>query len=326
MKVIQLSFILPIYNVQNYLRECVESIISQWNDSCEIIMVDDGSSDNSGAICDSYRQDRITVIHKKNGGLSSARNVGMKYASGKYIAFVDADDKIAPNTITHILKWIYQGGSDYCFMQGIKFYSDGRVEELGDDIHSSEVNNQADYIKYLSTKKKYPGSACTKIYKKDFLVNNQIRFPLDRRLSEDLGFTLECIMKASSFDILDCPFYEYRQNREGSITTAVSQKTLDGLCLFIKESIDKLTRNKKPKDEKCKCLMNFVSYEYYILLYNYSLYQGEDKHLYLNELQNYKWVTKYTASMKFKVLMFFLRILGIEITSKIVGIIKNKRK
>lgn len=99
-----------------------------------------------------------------------------------------------------------------------------------------------------------------------------------------------------------------------------------GLCLFIKESIDKLTRNKKPKDEKCKCLMNFVSYEYYILLYNYSLYQGEDKHLYLNELQNYKWVTKYTASMKFKVLMFFLRILGIEITSKIVGIIKNKRK
>lgn len=93
----------------------------------------------------------------------------MKYASGKYIAFVDADDKIAPNAITHILKWIYQGGSDYCFMQGIKFYSDGRVEELGDDIHSSEVNNQADYIKYLSTKKSIQDLPVQKFIKKIFL-------------------------------------------------------------------------------------------------------------------------------------------------------------
>ncbi len=323
MKAILLSFILPIYNVQNYLRECVESIISQWDESCEIIMVDDGSSDDSGAICDSYRQDRITIIHKNNGGLSSARNEGMKYASGKYIAFVDADDRIAPNAITQILEWIYQGGADYCFMQGIKFYADGYIEELGDDIHSNEVINQADYIKYLSTKKKYPGSACTKIYKKDFLVKNKISFPFDRRLSEDLGFTLECIMKASSFDILDCPYYEYRQNREGSITTVVSKKTLDGLCLFIKESIDKLTKNKKPNDEKCKCLMSFVSYEYFIFLYNYSLYKGKDKYLYLNELQNFKWVTKYTVSAEYKILMSILRVLGVELTSKLVRIIKK---
>ena len=103
-KTVQLSFIIPVYNVEAYLIECVESIISQIEDNCEVILVNDGSTDNSGKICDEYALNYafINVIHKENGGLSSARNAGLKCAKGEYIAFIDSDDRIASNSVKQI--------------------------------------------------------------------------------------------------------------------------------------------------------------------------------------------------------------------------------
>ncbi|MBO5058151.1 MAG: glycosyltransferase [Prevotella sp.] len=107
MDTIILSIIVPVYNVEKYLINCIDSILNQ-SINCEIILVDDGSTDNCGAICDQYVKSdkRVKVIHKKNGGLSSARNAGLDIAEGKYITFVDSDDSISPNTYSENIKYM----------------------------------------------------------------------------------------------------------------------------------------------------------------------------------------------------------------------------
>ena len=124
---ILVSFIVPVYNVQYYLQECVDSILNQCTDKCEIILVDDGSTDSSGTMCDEYEKSStiIKTIHKVNGGLSSARNVGVENAKGRYVAFVDSDDRIADNSVSIIVGWAENSQVDICFMDAIKFFPDG---------------------------------------------------------------------------------------------------------------------------------------------------------------------------------------------------------
>ena len=235
-----LSFIIPVYNVELYLQECIDSIVQQCDERCEIILVDDGSTDASGKICDQNMGDRIRVIHKENGGLSSARNTGLQYATGRYISFVDADDRIADNAVPYIIRWILSGGADYCFMQGIKFYPNGVIEDLGDCISKKYIDDKTKFINYLASRPKFAGSACTKLYRSSFIRKEKIFFPQDRRISEDLGFTRDCILKAETYDVLEIPFYQYRQNRKGSITTDAGKKSIQGLLAFIQESVEVL--------------------------------------------------------------------------------------
>ena len=131
-----LSIIVPVYNVEKYLNQCIDSIIDGgFNEKCQLILVDDGSTDHSGSICDDYKATNIVVIHKKNGGLASARNTGIKYASGKYIAFIDSDDYVARNSIVNVLNEIRkEDGIDVYFMQGDKVYINGKTIPLGDGI------------------------------------------------------------------------------------------------------------------------------------------------------------------------------------------------
>ena len=112
----KISIIVPIYNVEKYLRKCIDSILNQSYDNLQIILVDDGSPDNCPKICDEYlnKDNRIQVIHKSNGGLSSARNAGIKVANGKYIAFIDSDDYIELNMIEKLVNAIEKSNADLC--------------------------------------------------------------------------------------------------------------------------------------------------------------------------------------------------------------------
>ena len=125
---ILLSVVIPVYNVEKYLQQCVDSIINQLTDECEIILVDDGSPDGSGEICDRYanKDSRINVIHQQNGGLAAARNTGLDYARGEYVAFVDSDDYLDGHCIAKILSWISSGGADVCFMRAMKVFPNGK--------------------------------------------------------------------------------------------------------------------------------------------------------------------------------------------------------
>ncbi len=324
---IKLSFIIPVYNVESYLAECLDSIINQIDDNCEIILIDDGSTDNSSKICDEYALNYafVNVVHKENGGLSSARNAGLDCVKGRYIAFIDSDDRIASNSVRQILQWINETDADVCFMQGVKFYPSGDQEDLGDGIYRTgiEKRNATKVLKFLSSRSKYSGSACTKIFRHSFLKNNDLHFPYDKRYSEDLGFILDCLLKAENFDCLDVPYYEYRQNRQGSITNTFSLKKFNDLSLFVIESVNKTCLNNKPKGKKEKYALSFVAYEYSILLWHLLRFDGEEYEKAYRLLKEYKWVLKYGKHIKLRIIKWMVRFLGLKTTSKFLNLYKR---
>ena len=320
---VKISFILPVYNVKDYLRECLDSICLQIPENCEVIAVDDGATDGSGAICDAYAQQYafVHVIHKENGGLSSARNAGLEAAQGQYIAFVDADDRLAGGCVENILAWTQEADADICFMQVERFYPDGSTEDLGDHIQRDQVVNRdvAQVMEYLACRPKFPGSACSKLYRRKFLQENQLCFPGDRRYSEDLGFTRDCFLKAKKFDALHFPYYEYRKGREGSITSVRAERNFWDLSLFVEESVQMLTVNRRAKDHASRCAMSFTAYEYMILLWYCSSFASDAKREAHDFLRRYRWVLTFGTTWKLRLVYVLTGLAGLKCTGYLLN-------
>ena len=317
-----LSFILPVYNVEKYLCECVDSILQQVTADCEIVLVDDGSKDSSGKICDRYARQNplIRVIHKENGGLSSARNAGISAATGKYITFVDSDDRIVSGSLADVMRWIKNEEADLCFLQTVKFFPDGTRTDLRECIEGIHIRNQSreNAIAYLATRPKYPGSAWSKLFRREFLISNHLHFPFDRRYSEDLGFLLDCILCAERFDALDVLFYEYRQSRQGSITNRFTARNFYDLLRFVTESSEKLTVERKPTDAVSKSCMSFVAYEYLVLMHAYQLIPRDEKKMALKKLKANLWTMDFANNRRGKMVLRCCHLLGIRFTSYIM--------
>ena len=218
-----ISVIVPVYNVAPYLRQCVDSILSQSYTNLEVLLVDDGSTDESGAICEEYAQQdsRVKVIHKSNGGLSSARNVGLSLASGEWISFVDSDDWLDTN--------IYQKCIDelecYPDLDLVCFFINYAYLEKGTNSYRLEPWKEAQdsFVIDNSTFFKHPGRVlsvvCSSIYRASLLKSLGITF-IEGLIHEDEYFTAELYARAKSLKGRYIPFYGYyyRKNREGAIT------------------------------------------------------------------------------------------------------------
>lgn len=323
-----LTFIIPVYNVEKYINECVDSILNQLTDDCEVILVDDGSPDSSGVICDGYadKDSRVRVVHQQNGGLSAARNAGLYVANGRYITFVDSDDYIGKGSIERILSWIEKTNADICFLKAWKVFPDGSCAQLDDTYNAEKLRaGKSEAIRYLSEMSKYPGSAWTKLFRADYLKRNNLHFPKDRRISEDLGFIRDCILSANSFDALPVDFYYYRQVRQGSITSKITMKSFEGLGQFVCESVEKLTCAKEPKGEIECDVLSFAAYEYSIMLWQYNYLEGNDKKTAFEFLKKYRWILQYGKAKKVKLVNFVLQILGIDGCSRVLDMYMRNR-
>lgn len=228
-----ISVIVPVYNVEGYLKECVDSIINQTYWNIEIILVDDGSPDNCGIICDEYlkKDSRIKVIHKENGGLSDARNEGKKIANGQYIAFVDSDDYISPIFIEVLHKAITERECDVVAINGPTDFWDG--ERL---VRPLTINIKDCKIEYLSSKdalekmlyQEISTGAPFKLYKKSIL--DEIEFPKGY-LYEDVATTYKVFLKSENAAIIYADLYAYRKRKDSIIRQKFSEKKL--ICLKI---------------------------------------------------------------------------------------------
>ena len=331
MEHICLSIIVPVYNVEEYLHECVTSIVTDNPEHIEVILVDDGSTDRSSEICDvlSSRYSNVHCIHKENGGVSAARNTGISVAKGEYVVFVDADDRIATHGIASVVQWTMNGGkADICFLQGKKLFAEGGEQDLGDCIYSSNIrgNNKETIIAFLSTRPKYPGSACTKVLRKRFLLENNLVFPTDRKYGEDLKFVLECILLADTFDALDMPYYEYRQNRLGSATSCFKEDAFQQLSMFVSEYAEKLTDGKRARNSVASNLMAFIAYEYSILLWKVRYLPVETRKCAYAFLEKYRWVLRFGKTSKVKTIAIVQSLLGVKATSFIVKCYMDVRR
>lgn len=220
----RISVIVPVYKVEAYLNRCVDSILAQTYRDLEVILVDDGSPDNCGAICDGYAaaDSRVRVIHKENGGLSSARNAGMEIATGEYITFVDSDDWIEPEAYAHLLSVMKK--------YDVKLVCGGRYDvksatgekKVGLCPQKEEKISAEEMVGRIFLWDGCDSAAWDKLYHRSVLEGFQ--YPLGK-ICEDVPVTYKIVLKAQWVAMSDKPYYNYF-HRPGSITTAsVSEKT-----------------------------------------------------------------------------------------------------
>lgn len=328
MNPIALSIIVPVYNVEAYLQACVESLITEEMASVEILLVDDGSTDRSSAICDAFADQYACVrcIHQENAGVSAARNAGLSEAKGRYILFVDSDDTVVQNGIASVLNWVNDADEDICFLQIQDLYPNSILKDHGDNIDLSEVRGKTkeEVLLHLATRPKYPGSAYAKAFRRDFLFENHIRFIKGRKNGEDLSFMMECLLAARRFDALGTPFYQYRRSRVGSATYEVDIQSYRQLCLFVTEWVERLTHGRKAKDQLSTYAMAFVAYEYAILLWRRVVLEPDVQKEADVFLQEYSWVLRYARNVRIKVIFILEKMLGIKHTSMLLKFIKSR--
>lgn len=205
----QISVIVPVYNVRPYLKRCIDSIIAQTYSNLEILLVDDGSTDGSGELCDAYaRQDaRVQVIHKKNGGLSDARNCGIEHAKGRYFCFVDSDDGIAPQMIEVLYRNLLNTGADVS-AAALECFSTEELPVAEDALKQVQYMTGKEALRSILQSEELGDFAVNKLYKRDLFEN--VRYPLGRMM-EDQGTTYKLFDKCQGVAYCPVPLYFYYQ-------------------------------------------------------------------------------------------------------------------
>ncbi len=228
----KVSVIVPIYNVEKYLEKCINSLLSQTLEDIQIILVNDGSKDNSGNIAKEYEKnnkDRVIYVEKENGGLSDARNYGLKYATGDFVAFLDSDDYIEKNAYEEMYNKAIEENADYVECDFIwEFPNKIRVDK------QYPYKNKKEMLSFVRV------VAWNKLIKRQLITDNNLEFPKGLRY-EDVEFTYKLIPFINKFAYVDKPFIHYVQ-REGSIANVQNERTaeiftvLDNVIEFYKKN------------------------------------------------------------------------------------------
>ena len=217
------SIIVPVYNAEGALRRCIESILRQSCADFELLLVDDGSRDSSGAICDEYaaKDARVRVFHKENGGVSAARNLALDHAQGKYIQFLDSDDWVVPDATLLFLRAAEEHEADMVISDFYRVVGE-RVSVKG-DIEEDRVLSRTEYAEHMMANPAdfYYGVLWNKLYRRDILCAHRIRMDEDISWCEDFLFNLEYIRCAQRFYALNVPLYYYVKTK-GSLASQIS--------------------------------------------------------------------------------------------------------
>lgn len=261
-----ISVIVPVYNVEKYLKRCVTSIQKQSYQNLQIILVDDGSTDSCGELCDQLAKvdDRIKVLHKKNGGLSSARNYGLDYADGELIAFVDSDDYIHPKMYEHMIHVMYEKDADMVVCGFQEIYEENKVyESLSFEKMREETPNiveNDDIPAQLKIRDVQTVVQWNKLYKKN--IFEDLRYP-NGRVHEDVFVIHQELWKCKKVAYLTNPYYYYVQ-RKDSIMHAVSEKNLRDTIDGYEERIAFYDERccKSAADQAAEMLLTYILWKY----------------------------------------------------------------
>lgn len=314
----RVSFIVPVYKVEDYLRECVSSLRNQTFRDLEIILVDDGSPDRCPVICDelAVEDSRIKVVHKKNGGLSSARNAGLEVASGDYVAFVDSDDFWRSETCLESIMEVICAHPECDFVNfNCSYYypesGEYRNWRMFDACIGQPVDKDLAMVTLVSSGI-VPMSACLKMISRKALAEKNLTF--DEGLHcEDIPWFINLMDMTDRCMFVNQYIYAYRQNVSGSITATFGEKSFNDLLFIVSREVDKLASRSFSEPAR-KALLSFLGYEFCILLASVKdlpSHLQKDARTWLLE---YRWLLKYTVNPKVKIVSLINRILGIGIT------------
>jgi len=239
-----ISVIVPCYNVELYLERCIESILAQKYNNYELILVDDGSPDSSGAICDAYAEQhsQIKVIHKENGGLSDARNVGIAVARGEYVIFPDSDDWLSENLFLDLRETLESTSFDIISFGRQIYYSDQEQPSL----HKASIHHLTgiEALNDMLASGNVTSFANDKFYRKSLFTDRKIKFPIGAYY-EDLGTIYKLLMVSSAVYHTTQPYYCYFLGNENSITQNFSDKKIGDMFSFYEEIYNTLIGNRE---------------------------------------------------------------------------------
>lgn len=228
MAIPDISVIVPVYNVEQYLRECIDSILAQTYANFELLLVDDGSTDSSGSICDYYARldSRVHVIHKSNGGVSSARNLALDYSSGEWICYVDGDDWVVHDYLEKLYK---KAINDVCDIVFCDFYFSNRGNIRLYKTYSwdkQSIDGLGQYIATVWT------TVWGSIHKKSLYIDNNFKSPIGTSYSEDFYLMVRLCYKAVRIAKIDEPLYYYRQQVNSIMHNLNSQTEADEIWVY----------------------------------------------------------------------------------------------
>lgn len=310
-----LSVIVPVYKVEKFLDECVQSILNQTFNDFELILVDDGSPDNCPAMCDCFaeKDSRISVIHKKNGGSSSARNQGFNVAKGDYILFIDSDDKYKTlDGFAALADRINKYHEDVIQIASEDVYQDTNKRQLVRGNYNFDIINKSDKnttINYLFSVGQFAGSAWLICVKRLLLIENDITFPIGFT-AEDYGWLMRVLSTAKSYGAVDKLVYEYKKGVDGSITSKPRKSGIEGIHIALDfwKSLENCPQG----------LNEFAAYIYLIMLLNYAGLSKEEQANVKNIVKVDAMALKKTNSFKHIAARYLINIFGVDFISAII--------
>lgn len=311
-----ISVIIPVYNVEEYFHRCIDSVLDQEFYELEIILIDDGSPDCCPAICDTYsRKDhRIKVIHKINGGVSDARNAGIRAAQGDYLMFLDSDDYWeGSNCLRNLAERIAVNNADLTLYGALSIdYITNERQIIRTGYSIEELRSDQDTaIRSLFNTGQFPRTVWTLTVKKEFIIENQLYFK-EGINAEDIDWLINVFFHASSFDAVNDTFYVYVINRPGALTTALDGKRVQDIMYSVRKWMPVLESH---LNEVNRYLLSYLATQYIISLIYFAKHSAKNQKNLLPEIKQYKHILKYTKRGKATISRFLINIFGIQIGS-----------
>lgn len=310
----KISIIIPIYKVEDYLHKCVTSVLNQNYKDIEVILVNDGSPDNCPKICDEFSRvdNRVKVIHKVNGGSSSARNAGIKIAEGEYIMFLDSDDYWEGKDCLLNLVTSMKANNTDCIFYGTKDINlESNTQKIARgnyNIKEIQLNKEA-AIQSLFDTGHFPGSAWVIAIKRQLIINNNLFF-IEGIKAEDIDWIINVFVNAKLFDAVNDPFYMYIKNRPGAITTTADAKSVKDI-LF---SINKWTPILEKEPSKSNLLLlSYLAHQYLICFITYPKLNKKEKESIYLQLKQHRKMLKYVKGNIDLICKGLIKIMGINI-------------
>lgn len=297
------SIVVPIYNVETYLCQCIDSILNQTFADFELILVDDGSKDKSPRICDDYagKDNRIRVIHKENGGQALARNIGTEIASGEYLIYLDSDDYIACNTfLEEVYNKAINGLPDIICYKFQKYFDDTKtMKECNFNIPEFlESDTMANKVKKLTMNDAFYCAPWAKTIKLSLIKENDIRF-VNGLLSEDQEWYYNVLINAKSLEAIDKSYIIYRQHKNSTSKSWKIKNLTDTICIIStwKQKIESFNFSEEYK----VALYNTLAKLYCNILIGYTRYDNPEKKKYYGTLKEFSCLLKYNLNPRAKI-------------------------
>lgn len=291
---VMVSIIIPVYNAEKYMKSCLESLIHQTYQHFELILVDDGSNDASGMICDNYAKNdqRITVYHRENSGVSASRNYGLERAKGKYILFVDADDSIEPNMIEGCIRLAEDNDAELVIC-GFRYHmiDENRIVEncLRYDFYGTEEELFEQWFTVLM-EKEILNPPWNKFVRKDLIDSNQIRFHEKYSICEDMAFSIQLLAASKKTIITSQMFYNYNIKSSGTLVFKLHENYFDALSYFYELACDYCGKFKNNRKQLKRLNHLYMQHIIFFLdqIYAKSLWDKKLKFAKMNEIARNK--------------------------------------